>query len=92
MALKEIKDAEEGARVVGLRPRSLTRRSDGLFEFRFNRSEDLRQTKDTFTHRFIDTAKSNGCICGIAEAFYESVNNPGDEALLVVRFTLERHV
>jgi hypothetical protein len=88
--MKEITDVAKAKRVLDLKPSdTLTRRADGLFEFRFNRQRDTRQTVDTFTSRFIDTAQRNGCICGIAEATYESVNTPGDQALVVIRFTLE---
>src|SRR6267143_3475320 len=68
----------------------LTRRNDGLFEFCLHRGHDITQTKDTIAHQLIEAAKSQSCILAIAEAKYENVGPSVGDALIVVRFTLER--
>jgi hypothetical protein len=67
----------------------LTRRSDGLFEFRLHRGHDITQTQETIAHQLIEAAASQNAILGIASATYEKVSDREGDSIIVIQFTLE---
>lgn len=94
--MKTIQKNEQAAALLGIADWKTSlqwvRADGGLFEYRFDRRTDTRQTTDTIAHKLIEAGKDANCIVGIASATYEatSVGKPDNRGIIVIRFTLEQ--